>query len=160
MEKKPFVLADAVLEAFRTSDRINRYLIENLDERAWRAEPPGGKGRTIAAIAAHIHNVRLMWLKVSSKEKRLPPSLDRLKVTRKQAIAALAKSGEAMVRLLEPALKGAGRIRNFRSDVAGFVGYVMSHEAHHRGQMSMLARQVGHPLPQAAMFGMWEWGKR
>jgi hypothetical protein len=24
----------------------------------------------------------------------------------------------------------------------------------------MLARQVGHPLPQKAMFGMWEWGTR
>jgi hypothetical protein len=24
----------------------------------------------------------------------------------------------------------------------------------------MLARQLGHPLPQKAMFGMWEWGKR
>jgi hypothetical protein len=24
----------------------------------------------------------------------------------------------------------------------------------------MLARQLGHPLPQKAMFGMWEWGTR
>jgi hypothetical protein len=24
----------------------------------------------------------------------------------------------------------------------------------------MLARQLGHPLPQKAMFGMWEWGSR
>jgi hypothetical protein len=24
----------------------------------------------------------------------------------------------------------------------------------------MLARQLGHPPPQKAMFGMWEWGKR
>jgi hypothetical protein len=29
-----------------------------------------------------------------------------------------------------------------------------------RGQITMLARQVGHPLPQKAMFGMWEWGSR
>jgi len=24
----------------------------------------------------------------------------------------------------------------------------------------MVARQLGHPLPQKAMFGMWEWGSR
>jgi hypothetical protein len=24
----------------------------------------------------------------------------------------------------------------------------------------MLARQMGYPLPQKAMFGMWEWGSR
>ena len=39
-------------------------------------------------------------------------------------------------------------------------GYLISHDAHHRGQISTLARQVGHPLPKQATFGMWEWGSR
>jgi uncharacterized damage-inducible protein DinB len=34
------------------------------------------------------------------------------------------------------------------------------HDAHRRGQIAMLARQAGHPLPQKAMFGMSEWGIR
>jgi uncharacterized damage-inducible protein DinB len=50
--------------------------------------------------------------------------------------------------------------RGFRPDVAGFFGYLIGHDAHHRGQITMLARQVGHPLPQKAMFGVWEWGSR
>jgi uncharacterized damage-inducible protein DinB len=45
-------------------------------------------------------------------------------------------------------------------DVAGFVGYLIAHDAHHRGQITMLARQSGHAIPQKAMFGMWEWGVR
>jgi uncharacterized damage-inducible protein DinB len=44
--------------------------------------------------------------------------------------------------------------------VAGFLGYLIAHDAHHRGQITMLARQLGHPLPQKAMFGMWEWNSR
>jgi uncharacterized damage-inducible protein DinB len=44
--------------------------------------------------------------------------------------------------------------------VAGFIGYLIAHDAHHRGQIAMLARQLGYPLPQKAMFGMWEWGSR
>jgi hypothetical protein len=36
----------------------------------------------------------------------------------------------------------------------------LMHDAHRRGQIAMLARQAGHPLPQKAMFGMSEWGIR
>jgi len=58
-----FDVAAALLAAFATNERINQYLIQNLAEESWRATPPGGKGRTIAAIFAHLHNVRLMWMK-------------------------------------------------------------------------------------------------
>ncbi len=40
---KPFVVTEALLAAFDTNDRINHYLIENLPEEAWRAEPPAGQ---------------------------------------------------------------------------------------------------------------------
>ena len=46
---------EATLRAFEIHDRINLYLLENLAAEAWTLAPPGGKGRTIAAIAAHIH---------------------------------------------------------------------------------------------------------
>jgi len=62
--------------------------------------------------------------------------------------------------VLKGALESDGRVKGFRPDVAGFFGYLIAHDAHHRGQIWMLARQVGHPLPQKAMFGMWEWGTR
>ena len=53
-------------------------------------------------------------------------------------------------------------ILNYRGefDVPGFFGYLIAHDAHHRGQITMLASQVGHPIPQKATFGMWEWGVR
>lgn len=34
------------------------------------------------------------------------------------------------------------------------------HDAHHRGQICMLSRQLGHRLPNQVGFGMWEWNKR
>jgi len=37
--------------------------------------------------------------------------------------------------------------------------YIISHDAHHRGQVCLLARQLGHPLPQNAMYSMWNWEK-
>lgn len=151
-------LPEALLKAFDTNDRINRYLIENLPVEAWNAKPDG-KGRSIAAIAAHMHNVRVMWLK-AAKGGDLPEQLNRATVTPAEAIKAWGRSRAALSTLIAGALQGDGRVKNFRPDVAGFVGYLIAHDAHHRGQITMLARQLGHPLPQKAMFGMWEWGAR
>jgi uncharacterized damage-inducible protein DinB len=149
----------ALLNAFNTNNRINQYLIDNLPPGAWKAKPADGKGRTIAAIVAHMHNVRVMWLKAAIAEE-IPPQLDRATVTQAQALRGLESSRHALSVVLSGAIAGHGRIRNFRPDVAGFFGYLIAHDAHHRGQITMLARQVGHPLPQKAMFGMWEWGSR
>ena len=154
----PFVLADALIAAFDTNDRINHYLIENLPAAAWRAEPPQKKGREIAAIVAHMHNVRVMWLKAAGG--KVPEQLDRHSVTPAQARKALEASREALLEVLQGALATGGRVKGFRPDVAGFFGYLISHDAHHRGQITMLARQMGHAISQKAMFGMWEWGVR
>jgi uncharacterized damage-inducible protein DinB len=155
-----FSLSQALLTSFDTNDRINRYMIENLPSEAWRAEPPDKKGRTVAAIVAHLHNVRVMWLKAATKGSKIPEQLDRSTVTPAQAMKALEQSRAALSAVLKSALESDGRVKGFRPDVAGFFGYLIAHDAHHRGQICMLARQVGHPLPQKAMFGMWEWGTR
>jgi len=152
-------LPTALLAAYETNDRINQYLIDNLPAEAWRAKPPSEKGRMIAAIFAHMHNVRVMWLK-AAKAEEIPEQLDRATVTPAQAKAGLERSRCALSTMIRGALETNGRIKNFRPDVAGFLGYLISHDAHHRGQIAMLARQVGRPLPQKAMFGMWEWGSR
>ena len=154
----PFVASNAMLNAFDINDRINPYLIENLPREAWRAEPPEGKGREIAAIVAHIHNVRVMWLKTSAKGSEIPDQLDRHTVTSAQANKGLDQSREALTAVMNIALETDGRIKGFKPDGGAFFGYLIAHDAHHRGQIAMLARQVGHPLPQKAMFGMWEWG--
>jgi uncharacterized damage-inducible protein DinB len=159
-DPKPFSATEALLTAFDTNDRINQYLLANLPAEAWRAEPPGGKGRDVAAIVAHIHNVRVMWLKAAAKGTDIPDQLDRHTVTGPQASKALEQSRKALSAVLKTSLEGDGRIKGFKPDVAGFFGYLIAHDAHHRGQVCMLARQVGHPLPQKANFGMWEWGSR
>ena len=154
----PLVLSEALLAAFDTNDRINQYLIDNLPAEAWRAEPPQNKGRNIAAIVAHMHNVRVMWLKAA--QGKIPDQLDRQTVTPAQAKKALDASRAALREVLHASLSANGRVKGFRPDVSGFFGYLIAHDDHHRGQITMLARQSGYPISQKAMFGMWEWGSR
>ena len=158
-DMQPFSVADGLLNAFHTNERINQYMLENLPAEGWRAQPPGGKGRNVAAIVAHMHNVRVMWLK-ATKAADLPEQLDRDKVTAPQAAKALEQSRKALSAVLQASLETTGQVKGFKPDVMGFFGYLIAHDAHHRGQICMLARQVGHPLSQKAMFGMWEWGSR
>jgi uncharacterized damage-inducible protein DinB len=152
-----FDLRSALVSAFRTNDRINHFLIENIPAEAWSAKPPEGKGRTIQAIAIHIHNVRLMWLKAVGAGN-IPAKLEE-SATAKEALKALGDSCAALVTVLESGLE-TGQVKGFKPDAAGFFSYLISHDSHHRGQMISLARRLGHPVSQSAGFGMWEWGSR
>ena len=107
----------ALLETYAVNDRMKQILIERLDPGAWRAKPPGGNGRTIAAIFAHVHNIRRKWLRLSAPHLKLPAALDRARCTQKQARAALAESAARCSEMLAQALAGpGGRVRNFLRD--------------------------------------------
>src|SRR5262250_2839248 len=82
----------ALLETYAVNDHINQLILEHLDPRAWRAKAPVRNARTIAAIFAHMHNVRRKWLRLSAPHLRLPARLDRTRSTKRQAAVALAES--------------------------------------------------------------------
>jgi uncharacterized damage-inducible protein DinB len=47
--------------------------------------------------------------------------------------------------------------RNLSLDVGHVLTYFVAHEAHHRGQIVMVARQTGHRLPSTTTGGLWQW---
>ncbi len=59
-----------LVETWEISNRINRYVLNAIADDALLAKP--AKGRTIAEIFAHLHNVRIDWLKSSSAGQRIP----------------------------------------------------------------------------------------
>jgi uncharacterized damage-inducible protein DinB len=153
-------VVDALIESFATSNRISAFLLNNLSEDSWHAAPPLGKGRSIAAIACHMHNARVLWLESFGKKSKLPKKLDRLAATKEDVVKALDQSHTAISKVVGDALRTDGRIANFKAGAGPFLGYLMTHDAHHRGQICLMAKLVGHPLPQNVGYGMWEWSKR
>jgi uncharacterized damage-inducible protein DinB len=152
-------LKRSLLETYAINEKANQLLLTNVSEEAWNAAPPAGKGRTIAGVASHIHNVRLLWLAAADKSAKVPAKLDAEKATRAEVMESLAKSAAAMHKLIQKGLEDpAGKVPNFKPDVVAFLGYLIAHDSHHRGQIGMLARQVGHPIPAKTGFGLWEWG--
>jgi uncharacterized damage-inducible protein DinB len=116
-------------------------LLEGLAPEAWRAKPPGGV-RTIAAIFTHMHNVRVKWVRLNAPWLGVPVQLNRVRCTREEARVGLAESAARC----EQMLADAG-VKTFRRDGWGsawpvgveMLCYMLAHEAHHRGQVCMLA---------------------
>jgi uncharacterized damage-inducible protein DinB len=160
-------LGRTAVRIFAANDRMNQLLIERLDPTVWRAKPPGNV-RTIAAIFTHIHNVRTKWIRLTAPHLKVPPQLNRAHCTPRQAGAGLAESAARCVEMLAQALGGGvGGVEKFHRDGWAkpwpvgleMLCYMLAHEAHHRGQVSMLAHQLGFPLPNEVMAGLWNWEK-
>lgn len=160
-------LGRSAVQIFAANDRMNQLLIEHLDPRAWKAKPPG-KTRPIAAIFTHMHNVRTKWVRLTAPHLKVPRQLNRTQCTPQQARTALAESAIRCTEMLADALgESVGRIEKFHRDGwakpwpvgVEMLCYMLAHEAHHRGQICMLAHQLGFPLPINIMSGLWNWEK-
>ena len=161
-------LCQVLVESYTVNERMNQIVLQHLDPAAWRAKPPGIKGRTIAAIVTHVHNIRRKWLRLSAPHLKLPAPLHRSSSTQQQAQAALLESAARCSQMLADALSGPqSRVETFRRDGwakpwpagAAMLAYMLSHDAHHRGQVCMLAHQLGFPLPAKAACDIWAWEK-
>jgi uncharacterized damage-inducible protein DinB len=163
-------IRDSLLETYASNDAMNQLILSHLDPRAWRGQLPGekGNGRTIAAIFAHLHNTRVKWLKLSAAHLKCPAPLDPDHCTMKQAAAAHRRSAAQCLRMLSDALSAAAnrRVAKFSRDSwmptwpAGgtMFAYMFAHEAHHRGQILMLAHQLGYRVLDKTP-GIWQWEK-
>lgn len=160
-------LSQVLVESYAVNERMNQIILDHLDPAAWRVKLPGSRARTIAAIIAHVHNIRRKWLRLSAPHLKLPAPLDRASCTQKQARAALLESAALCSEMLADALLSSPRhsVETFRRDgwakswPAGpaMLAYMITHDAHHRGQVCMLAHQLGFPLPTKATSEMWSW---
>ena len=156
-----------LIAAWRTNNRVTVYLIEQLPPELWSMNVPGSPRRTVRMLAAHIHNARCSWIKMIGERHgvAVPKSVDGRTVRPSELKRALERSSRGMIELIRLGLSRDGAIppaawQNFPTDLVHFLSYFVAHEAHHRGQLVMLARQLGHRLPVEVTAGLWQWKKR
>ena len=150
-----------LIETWAINNRSDLYLLDAIAEEHLD-DALVSKGRNVGKQFAHIHNVRLMWLKAS-----MPEGLEGVsKIEPEQPISkallylSLTQSGEAIERLIENAAGNGGKVKGFKPHVTAFLGYLTAHDAHHRSQIIIALKQSGHPVDKKIGYGIWEWGTR
>jgi uncharacterized damage-inducible protein DinB len=150
-------MTDWILETWQLHNEINLFLLDKLPGDGLNAAAASG-GRKVGEQFAHIHSVRVGWMEPSAPDlveglprffKGIEPSLDQLKT-------GLEASGKAVEGLLERSIANNRRIQGFKYSPLAWMGYLVSHESHHRGQIVLALKQSGYPLAKEAGFGLWK----
>ena len=150
-----------LIETWQIHDRINLYLLDAIEPEHLQ-DVAASKGRNVGEQLAHIHNVRLMWLKQAAPELIATlAKIEKEDATDKSLLQkCLTESGLAINALLTKSIESGGKVKGFKPHVTAFLGYLISHESHHRGQIALSLKQSNHPVSKKILFGIWEWGVR
>src|SRR4030095_7927369 len=106
-------LRSSVLAAWRTTCRVTAFLVEELPATLWDEAIPGiTPRRTLRMLLAHLHNIRSRWIRTLGLPHgiQVPPLVDMRRVSRRELLAALKRSGKGIEALLVLGLEAGGEV--------------------------------------------------
>ena len=153
---RPLEVEQELIEAFRRSGQATIYRAGVLRAAMWHQTPPGGRGRSIAGIVAHMQSVRRTFAHGWSEARS---SIPRSKVRdTAPGVRRVAASTDMLAELFESALESRqARVKGQPRRLVDMLTYLMQHDAHHRGQICMVARDLGHEFGGEDSMKLWGW---
>lgn len=153
-------MQEQVIETWQINNRINLYLLDAIPAEHL-ADVSASQGRNVGEAFAHMHGARLMWLQSAAPD--LLTGLEKIAKEQtgdKELLKSSLQASSTMVEMMIKQGLEAGQLKGFKPHPVAFLGYLISHESHHRGQIALALKQSGHPLDKKIAYGIWEWGVR
>ena len=156
---------DDLLEAWQIHDEINRYILdwvppEGLEAVTLLKTGKPSRGRNVARIFAHMHEVRCSKLERNLDDADALPRFESSESPDADRLArALELSAEAVAEVVGSAVRADQPITGWKRSPVAWLVYLISHDAHHRGQIAQALKQSGVRPPQEVSYGTWGyWG--
>lgn len=154
-------LEQQIADTWWINHRVNLKLMEALTDDTLALTTSTRGGGTVGHQLAHMYNVRF-W-KLEAFDKKLVEGLTTVKATDEKTLDGLEKlhkeSAELIARVIENSLKNEGKVKGFKRGVVPMVGYFISHEGHHRGNILLTLKLCKYKLPREFKYVLWEWNK-
>ncbi len=152
-------MLDELVEAWRTNNRINLFLIDEISDEGMRCTLSTRGGRDVARQFAHIHNNRVWHMERRAKDlaEELSKFPTKLSPEKDELREALSSSCDVMESYFEGVLAGEPKRRGFRKGIFTTFGYFVAHESHHRGNILLTLKQSGHAVDKTARDAIWGW---
>lgn len=149
-------LINELLSTWKKHTEMNALLLKAIDDQYLVNKSASG-GRTVGEQFAHMHNVRLMWVgKMLDANSQVDKEIDAKESNKKSYVSdQLVNSDQVIMDLLQKALKEGGSFGEMSA--VRFMGYLIAHEAHTRGQIILAMKQSGQELPPQVTYGIWRW---
>jgi uncharacterized damage-inducible protein DinB len=154
----PTTLHATLADTWHLNNRVNLRLLDALTD-AQLAAAILPRGKTVTSYFVHIHMARYYWLERRARDlaktlKKIPGGT----APRDALRQALLDSGEAMGKFFAESER-TGQVKSTKLNPVAFLGYALTHEGHHRGQILLHLRIAKLPLDRAIAYSLWDWNK-
>ncbi len=154
-------MKEQIVETWHINNRVNLLLLQAIRDDALTCSLSPRGGGTVVQQFSHLHNMRLLRL-----ERYAPDFMQgQCKIEKKNEVDTallskrLSESGDAFGAWIAQVVENDGKPKGFKRGVIAMLGYMISHESHHRGNIMLTLKQCGHKVPKEVAYGIWAWNQ-
>ena len=150
-------MIEQLVNSWRINQQINRLLLDAIDED-WLPLRAASEGMTVGQQWAHMTNVRGAWARM--KLKKLAADLEKLpqnEVYNKTYLLEHMERSASIFETIFTQYQDGIYAKGHHVSITTFYSYILSHDAHHRGQIILHLKLCGKILPKEVLDGIWKW---